>query len=107
LKTDVYTTAESTGNGIYSFTAAGIAGNCAVNDTGIGIHTRIDASATIAGNRATDDSGRGGVWNQTGALIVRNGAVRNGEALCVESSNTAAGIARYDAPFDVSLVGTV
>jgi hypothetical protein len=69
--------------------------------------TSIDARATIAGNRATDDSGRGGVWNQTGALIVRNGAVRNGEALCVESSNTAAGIARYDAPFDVSLVGTV
>jgi hypothetical protein len=55
LKTDVYTTAESTGNGIYSFFAAGIAGNCAVNDTSTGILTSIDARATIAENRAADN----------------------------------------------------
>jgi hypothetical protein len=51
--------------------------------------TSIDARATIAGNRATDDSGKGGVWKQAVALIVRNGAVRNGEALCVKSSDAA------------------
>jgi hypothetical protein len=74
------------------YAAAGIADNRAVNDTSTRIITGINARATIARNRAIGDLGKDGIWNQTVALIVCNGAVLNGETNCIKGPDTAAGI---------------